>query len=29
MFTQWNAWKAKFDKEILDLGDGLKPGGAI
>lgn len=29
MFAQWNAWKAKFDKEILDVGDGLKPGGAI
>jgi hypothetical protein len=28
MFAQWNAWKAKFDKEIIDVGDGLKPGGA-
>ncbi len=29
MFAQWNAWKAKFDLEILDVGDGLKPGGAV
>jgi hypothetical protein len=29
MFAQWNAWKSKFDKEIIDIGDGLKPGGAV
>jgi hypothetical protein len=29
MFAQWNAWKAKFDTEIIDVGDGLKPGGAV
>jgi hypothetical protein len=29
MFAQWDAWKAKFQKNILDLGDGLKPGGKI
>lgn len=29
MFAQWNAWKTKFDKEIVDVGDGLKPGGAV
>ena len=29
MFAQWTAWKQKFDTEILDLGDGLKPGGAV
>jgi hypothetical protein len=29
MLAQWDAWKAKFQKQILDLGDGLKPGGKI
>ena len=29
MFAAWNAWKSKFDKEIIDVGDGLKPGGAL
>lgn len=29
MFRQWNAWKEKFSKEIMDVGDGLKPGGAV
>lgn len=29
MFAQWNAWKEKFSKEIIDVGDGLKPGGAV
>ena|SRR5689334_11377180 len=29
VFEKWKAWKAKFDKEIIDLGDGLKPGGAV
>ena len=29
MFAQWNAWKAKFNDEILDVGDGLKPNGAV
>lgn len=29
MFTVWNAWKAKFNQEIVDIGDGLKPGGAL
>ncbi len=29
MFALWTGWKAKFDKEIIDVGDGLKPGGAI
>jgi len=29
MFQQWTAWKAKFSEEIVDLGDGLKPSGAI
>lgn len=29
MFTAWNAWKAKFSQEIVDIGDGLKPGGAF
>lgn len=29
MFAQWNAWKAKFSDEIIDVGDGLKSGGAV
>jgi hypothetical protein len=29
MFAQWDAWKVKFQANILDLGDGLKPGGKI
>lgn len=29
MFAQWNSWKEKFSKEIIDLGDGLKPSGAV
>lgn len=24
----WAAWKNKFDKEVIDTGDGLKPDGA-
>jgi hypothetical protein len=29
MFANWMAWKTKFNQEIIDLGDGLKPGGAV
>jgi hypothetical protein len=29
MFASWTAWKTKFNQEIIDIGDGLKPGGAI
>lgn len=29
MYAQWNAWKAKFNDEIIDIGDGLKPGGVV
>ena len=29
MFAQWKSWKQKFDSEIVDLGDGLKPSGAV
>ena len=29
MFAQWTAWKDKFKNEIIDLGDGLKPGGKV
>jgi hypothetical protein len=29
MFEQWNAWKSKFNDEIVDFGDGLKPGGVV
>jgi hypothetical protein len=27
--AQWNAWKTKFQKEIIDMGDGLTPVGAV
>jgi len=27
VFASWGAWKTKFDKEILDVGDGLKEKG--
>jgi hypothetical protein len=29
MFATWTAWKNKFNQEIIDIGDGLKPGGAV
>jgi len=29
MFAQWTAWKEKFKKNIVDLGDGLKPDGRV
>jgi hypothetical protein len=29
MFAAWAAWKSKFNQEIIDVGDGLKPGGAV
>lgn len=29
MFAQWNAWKAKFRTNVVDVGDGLKPGGRV
>jgi hypothetical protein len=29
MFAAWTAWKEKFKNEIIDVGDGLKPGGKI
>jgi hypothetical protein len=29
MFAAWNGWKTKFGSEIADVGDGLKPGGAL
>jgi len=29
MFSAWTAWKKKFDQEIIDMGDGLKAGGAV
>lgn len=28
-YAAWMAWKTKFDQEIVDVGDGLKPGGAV
>jgi hypothetical protein len=27
MMATWNGWKAKFKQQVVDLGDGLKPGG--
>ena len=29
MFAAWDAWKKKFNQEIVDAGDGLKPSGAV
>lgn len=29
LYAQWTAWKDKFKDEIVDLGDGLKPGGKL
>lgn len=29
MYAQWTAWKEKFKDEIIELGDGLKPGGKV
>src|SRR5687767_331687 len=29
MFQQWAVWKEKFSAEIIDVGDGLKPGGVV
>ena len=27
MLKQWGAWKERFKAHVLDMGDGLKPGG--
>lgn len=27
MMASWNGWKEKFKRQVIDLGDGLKPGG--
>ena len=29
IFTRWTAWKSKFPDEIVDVGDGLQPGGVL
>ena len=29
IMAQWMAWKEKFNNEIVDLGDGLKPEGKV
>ncbi len=29
MFAQWDAWKKKFKANVVDVGDGLKPGGRV
>src|SRR5262245_3943528 len=26
VFAKWSAWKQKFSTQVVDLGDGLKPG---
>lgn len=29
MMAGWNAWKERFKANVLDVGDGLKPGGKL
>jgi hypothetical protein len=29
MFAQWNAWKATWKANVVDVGDGLKHGGKL
>lgn len=29
MLAQWDAWKATFAQQVVDMGDGLKPGGRV
>lgn len=29
MFAQWDVWKNKFKNNVMDVGDGLKPGGRV
>lgn len=29
IMQQWMAWKERFKSEIVDLGDGLRPGGKV
>lgn len=29
MMAQWARWKEKFAKHVVDMGDGLKPGGKV
>lgn len=29
MLAQWTAWKEKFQKHVVDMGDGLRPGGKL
>jgi hypothetical protein len=29
MFAQWDVWKNKFKNNVVDVGDGLKPGGRV
>jgi hypothetical protein len=29
MYSAWNGWKDKFKANVLDIGDGLKPGGKV
>jgi hypothetical protein len=29
MLAQWDAWKIKFARQVIDVGDGLKPEGRV
>ena len=29
MMAAWGAWKAQFKDQVIELGDGLKPGGRV
>ena len=29
IFKAWSAWKEKFKNQIVDMGDGLNPGGRV
>jgi hypothetical protein len=29
MMAAWGAWKAQFKDQVIELGDGLKPGGCV
>jgi len=29
MYAAWGGWKEKFKANVLDIGDGLKPGGKV
>jgi hypothetical protein len=29
VFAAWDTWKNKFKDQVIDVGDGLKPGGGV